>query len=113
MEGGGRTMREEGGIVDECQKCHVDGWYVHTVLCIGNVTGLQTRDGSWVRVMQVRVRVGRSQPWKNPHSWHGFTNPWQVAGTGKIIIIIIIISESISDFFNHFYLFFFSSQCHM
>ena len=72
---------------------------------VGNVTGLQTRDGSRVRVIRVRVRVGRSQPWKNPHPWHGFTNPWWVAGiTGKIIIII---SESISDFFSHLKPFFY------
>ena len=38
---------------------------------------------SRVRVVRVRVRVGRSQPGKNPHPWHGFTNPWWVAGRGQ------------------------------
>ena len=58
---------------------------------LGNVMGLQTCDGSQVQVIRVWVQVGRSQPWKNLHPWHGFTNLWQVGGMGQIIIIIIII----------------------
>ena len=42
----------------------------------GETVGKPSRelDGFINRGLQsrVRVRVGRSQPWKNPHPWHGF-----------------------------------------
>ena len=59
--------------------------------------------------------VGRSQPRKNLHPWHRFTNPWWVAGRGQKIIIIILcwFFFPLNLFISFLFLFSFSSQCHI
>ena len=40
---------------------------------VGNITGFETRDGSWVRVRGVRVRVAKLRPSPNPYPQDGLT----------------------------------------